>query len=152
VRYGLPAAHFICGAPHLNGLHQVFAAGHMLALTANSSGTWIEHHARHIKRLVGLRREFADALIDGRQEYQPATGAADVAAYAYRGAQHEILIVVNASRVEDYAKPLGMRGEHANSRWLDVLSDGGVFDVRAGVWIPELRVAREGIRVLRRLP
>jgi hypothetical protein len=46
-------------------------------------------HAAHIKRLVEIRQTYKDALIYGRQDYQPDTNHDDVIAYLYRGNKHE---------------------------------------------------------------
>jgi hypothetical protein len=126
VRYGIPEVrYFSNGGDSMNRLHQIYAAGHGLALChqhlLDGSGALVAH----IRRLVDIRRTHAEALIRGRQVYQPPTedGADDVAAYCYRGADGTtILMVVNTSEVGGYAGQLRLQPEHAGSSWTDLLT------------------------------
>jgi hypothetical protein len=102
VRYGIPEIRYFSnggdGDDSLNRLHQVYAAGHGLALChqhiVESGGT----HMAHIKKLVDIRRDHADALIRGQQTYQPETEDNRVAAYCYRGRGGKSILTVVKKR------------------------------------------------------
>ena len=73
VRYGYPdIRYFSNGGPSMNRLHQIYAAGHGLALCyqhlVENGGSTVAH----VKGLVDTRRRYADVLTRGRQVYQPA--------------------------------------------------------------------------------
>lgn len=128
VRYGIPEIRYFSnggsGDYSLNRLHQIFAAGHGLALCHQHLVENNGEHADHIRHLVDIRRTHSDTLIRGRQTYQPMPeGSGDaVAAYCYRGPRGTtILTVVNTART-DYSGRLRLRPEHAWSSWVDLLS------------------------------
>ena len=54
-------------------------------------GTFIYDNATQIQTLVEIRQPYKDALIYGMQPYQPQTGSTDVAAYFYKGTDHQII-------------------------------------------------------------
>ena len=142
VRYGVPEVNFITNGRNLNELNQVFAAGHNLAL-ANVDLVW----APYVKRLVKVRQEYKDALIYGLQAYQPETGEPDVAAYFYRGAEHDLITAVNTSSERAYGGHLKLDDAKPNSRWRDLLSDEVI--IASGGRIA-LRIPPQGLRILLR--
>lgn len=116
VRYGIPEANIYSNGKDRNQMNQIFAAGHSLALA--------DLHlpeAAYIRRLVRIRQEYKDALIHGKQAFQPHTGSDEVAAYFYRGAANKIITVVNTS-ASDYSGNLELGQEHGSS-WKELLSD-----------------------------
>jgi hypothetical protein len=119
VRYGMPEIRYFSNGLNLNELHQIYAAGHRLAL-CNQHRT--EGNASYIKKLVCLRKAYKDALIEGRQTYQPATASDEVAAYHYTGHENEIITVVNTSEILAYIDLLRLRPLHADSLWTDLLT------------------------------
>ena len=126
VRYGLPEIrYFSNGGDSMNRLHQIYAAGHGLALCHQHILDAKGAHVAHLKRLVDIRRNHAEALIHGRQTYQPKPdrGWDDLAAYCYRGrSASAIITVVNTSEDADYTGRLELRAEHAGSSWTDLIS------------------------------
>ena len=127
VRYGIPEVrYFSNGGDSMNRLHQVYAAGHGLALCHQHILEENGSHVGHLKHLVDIRRTHADALIHGQQTYQPqAEGPEDVAAYCYRGPSGlTIITVVNTSEEADYTGRLALRAEHADSAWTDLIGGG----------------------------
>jgi glycosidase len=97
---------FFSNGQSLNERQQVFAAGHGLALSSLFPGSFMFDHAERIRRLVELRREYKDALIDGRQLYSPTTGHAAVIAYYNAGATHDVVTAVNTSATDDHVAVL----------------------------------------------
>ncbi len=116
VRYGIPEANIYSNGKDRNQMNQIFAAGHSLAL-ANLHLP----EAEYIRPLVQIRQQYKDALIYGKQAYQPRTGNADVAAYFYQGAVNKIVTVVNTS-ANDYSGNLDLSQQHGSS-WKDLLSN-----------------------------
>ena len=117
VRYGLPHVNFISNGLDMNELHQIFAAGHPLALCWNwhpragySGGPDVfmrrQPERDHIKQLLEVRRNLKNGLVYGRQTYQPDTGDDDVAAYYYEGTAQCVLTAVNTSTTRTYFAPL----------------------------------------------
>jgi hypothetical protein len=125
VRYGSPRVNYFSNGRNLNELHQVFAAGHSLALCCNSpadGGNFIHDNAREIGALVSLRRLYKDALIYGTQRYQPRSDKPAVVAYSYRGQRNRVLTVVNTS-VGAYDGVIELDPEDAVFPWLDLTTD-----------------------------
>ncbi len=122
VRYGFPEVNFFGNGKDLNGLHQIYAAGYSLALCcAQKPGNFMSDYASHIKTLVQLRQKYRDALIDGRQVYQPTTDNPNIVAYDYEGTDNQLLVIVNTSD-QDYTGSIGLRQSEANTNWKDLLS------------------------------
>ena len=122
VRYGIPEANIYSNGKDRNQMNQIFAAGHSLALA--------DLHlpeADYISHLVRIRQEYKDALIHGKQLFQPRTGSDDVAAYFYRGAANNIITVVNTAP-GNYSGSLELTNEHGSS-WKDLLS-GQLLDAK----------------------
>ncbi|MBI3848374.1 MAG: hypothetical protein HY292_27390 [Planctomycetes bacterium] len=117
VRYGAPGMNWFSNGHDLNEMNQVWAAGHSLALCSNWPGTFMHDNAATIRRLVNLRRQFRNALIEGRQEYQPATGATNVIAFLYRGTRDVVLTVVNTASEGAFTGDVLLHDSEANSRW-----------------------------------
>jgi hypothetical protein len=74
VRYARPGVTWFTNGSNIVQLRQVFAAGHGLALSGNSVSspncrTFVFENSDEIRHLVTIRRTFADALVDGAQEY-----------------------------------------------------------------------------------
>jgi hypothetical protein len=129
VRYGIPEVrYFSNGGDSMNRTHQIYAAGHGLALCHQHILESDGMHVGHIKQLVDIRRTYAEALIHGEQWYQPSAedGRGDVAAYCYRGGGTTILTIVNTSESADYSGRLQLRAEHTGSIWTDLLSGRGL--------------------------
>jgi hypothetical protein len=145
VRYGVPEVTFITNGRNLNELQQVFAAGHSLALSDEDLPA-----AAYVKQLVLIRQQYKDALIYGEQAYQPDTGNLEVAAYFYRGAQHQLVTAVNVSEKNAYTGRLKLAEAEANSRWRDLLKNDTVL-VASGRDL-ELEIPAKGLRVLLREP
>jgi hypothetical protein len=118
VRYGIPEINWMTNGRNLNELQQVYAAGHNLALSDEDLPS-----AAYVKQLVEIRQEYKDALIYGHQAYQPETGDPHTAAYFYRGAQHQMIAVVNTSEEKPFAGRLILNSSESNSRWRDLLTD-----------------------------
>ena len=136
VRYGMPHVTFISNGLDMNELHQIYAAGHPLALCCNwhsnpdnpdYRGQDVFMHGEaeraRIKHLLDVRTNLKDALVYGRQTYQPATGDDDVAAYFYEGTSRSVLTVVNTSTSTNYSGHLALRPSEANRLWYNALAD-----------------------------
>jgi hypothetical protein len=122
VRYGIPEIGWFSNGKNINELHQVFAAGHGLAL-CNANFGFMSDNADHIRRLVEIRRQYADALVRGRQTYQPQTTSNEVAAYHYVGDEHEMLTVVNTSESMSHMIDITLRGSDADTTWADLINN-----------------------------
>lgn len=171
VRYGMPQVNFISNGTNLNELHQIFAAGHSLALCCNFPGEFINlphppdspppprspnfiyENAAEIKNLVCIRQTYKDALIYGAQSYQPVTGDKEVAAYFYQGAQNRIITIVN-TKDTPYEGSVILKSSEANSQWRDITSEdchnpgsGNVIQVQGQGQLP-ISVPAQGLRVL----
>jgi hypothetical protein len=124
-RYGLPKVRYFgnggSGEYSLNKLHQVYAAGHDLALCYQHISDGDEDH---IRELVRIRRLYADALIHGEQLYQLKTGSDDVVAYYYRDSRgsYDLITVVNTSPDIDHEVQLKLQPHHAGSVWTELLT------------------------------
>lgn len=119
VRYGMPEAHILSNGRNRNELHQIYAAGHDLALTHLELPD-----APYIKKLVEARQRYGDALIHGRQIGQPPTGSDAVIAYHYVGSTHSVLAAVNITpeiRSAELVVPSG-----APASWINVLTGEGI--------------------------
>jgi hypothetical protein len=142
VRYGIPEINFFSNGHNLNGLNQVFAAGHNLALSNADLPL-----APYIKRLVNIRQKYKDALIYGSQLYQPATGDPDVAAYFYRGKHHDLITIVNTSMERTYSGQLKLDEMEVTSLWRNLLTDE-VFEASGGRLV--LEIPPKELRILLR--
>ncbi|HIJ74911.1 MAG TPA: hypothetical protein HPP83_12495 [Candidatus Hydrogenedentes bacterium] len=117
IRYAMSEANVFSNGRDINGLNQVFAAGHNLALDAH----WLPH-ADYVRRLVQIRKRYKDALVSGAQAYQPKTESDAVAAYFYQGAKHQIITAVNIGETA-YEGRLVLRQGEAESVWRALLTD-----------------------------
>jgi len=142
VRYGAPEVNFMSNGRNLNELNQIFAAGHSLAL-CDAQLPW----AAYIKPLVHIRQEYKDALIYGKQAYQPATGDKDVAAYYYEGSKNRLITAVNTSAQRHYTGSLTLPAAEAGSTWQDLLTEE-VYKSKDGKLT--LKIPPDGLRVLQR--
>ncbi len=97
-------------------MDQVFAAGYSLAI----SDPW-RGHASYIRKLVEFRREYADAMIYGKQIFQPDTGEKDVYSYYFKGEINEIVTVANAAGRRIKIK-LRLGKDFSDSVWIDGLT------------------------------
>ena len=70
---------------------------------ANFPGTFMFTYADHIKKLVGIRLTYKDALIYGAQINQPSSSSSAVVAYQYLGTLQRIVIIV--SIVDELIEP-----------------------------------------------
>ena len=144
VRYGIPEQNIFSNGKDLNGLHQVYAAGHNLALCSYWPGTFMYDNAAHIRTLVEIRQKYKDALIYGQQAYQPQTSSEDVVAYFYDGTDNQIITVVNTSN-QNYSGSITMRASEANTSWQDLIA-GNVVTAN-GTSMP-VDLSSEGILIL----
>ena len=116
LRYAIPEANIYSNGDTISHLKQVYAAGFSLALSYH----W-EEHKEYIKKLVELRQQYKDAMIYGRQEYQPETENQYVAAYLFKGEQNTIVTLMNA-RSLTYNGNVELRSEYGNTAWVDELT------------------------------
>ena len=146
VRYARPGVTWFANGIDLNELHQVFAAGHNLALCPSWPHTSMLDAADHIKQLVTLRQTYKDALVYGHQAYQPRTGFDDVVAYRYRGAAHQLITVVNIGN-DERTVDLELRGELDGGLWRDRMRPADNYIARSDR-LPGVVMAARSIRVL----
>jgi hypothetical protein len=139
VRYGIPEANIMSNGHNRNELHQIYAAGHNLAL-ANLHLP----DASYIRPLVEIRQKYRDALIYGKQIYQPRTNSDDTAAYVYRGHSHTIISIVNRSSAK-YDGAIELRSDQADSTWRDIMT--GELSRSKGNLL-NLEVESEGLKLL----
>lgn len=118
VRYGIPEINFISNGRNLNELQQIYAAGYNLALT-NFHLVW----SQYINQLIKIRQDYKDALIYGKQLYQPSTGNSKVASYFFSGEQNDIITIVNTSEDQNYVGQIKLNESESNSTWKDLLTD-----------------------------
>jgi len=96
-RYGIPRANIFSAGPNvwgrdqpvLHDLNQIYAAGHNLAL----AGTSMSAGRPYLRRLVRIRRAFANALVEGAQT--DLLVRPDLIARRYLGASQEAITVIN---------------------------------------------------------
>lgn len=148
VRYGIPELNWFGNGVNLNELHQVFAAGHSLALCGFWPGSFMHDAAGHIRTLVQMRQTYKDALIYGQQTYQPRTGNQDVVAYHYRGETHQLITLVNIADTFDHSATLELRDADRDSIWRDLLTP--LLISANGNLLGPISVPRSGLRVLLR--
>jgi hypothetical protein len=149
IRYAAPEVTFFSNGYDLAELHQVFAAGHGLALSSCWPGSFMYDNRDHIKRLVEIRQDYKDGLIYGAQEYQPEPDHDTVVAYFYRGADHRIMTVVNTSR-EPLTTNIRLRQTETNAVWEDLLNAGMTL-ATAGTLLGNVALEGGGLRVLLRV-
>ena len=147
VRYGIPELNWFGNGVNLNELHQVFAAGHSLALCGFWPGSFMHDKAPHIRALVEIRQRHKDALVHGQQTYQPKTGNEEVVAYRYRGGISQLITLVNTADV-DHAVTLALRDEDRDSTWSDLLAP--LLVSANGNLLGPISVPRSGLCVLLR--
>jgi hypothetical protein len=122
VRYGIPEVHMFGNGLNLGGLHQIFAAGHGLALCSNfPGGGFMYDNAAHIKTLVEIRQAFRHVLIDGDQINQPGTDNPMVVAYQYQGGTDRIVTIVNLDDSDAMAN-ISLDTLDPGGRWINLLS------------------------------
>lgn len=161
VRYGMPNVNFFGNGRDLAELHQVFAAGHNLALC---TPCWVDKNDAdprtgpdfmwaaqgHIKALVDARKRFKDALVYGRQRASVPSTSPDVAVYGYDGTSNAVLTAVNLhSEARVTAVTLGA-GE-AGTTWQDAFT-GEAFRAEGRTLLVPVGPALDpsGIRILHR--
>lgn len=115
-KYGLPHANMFSGGLTMNEMNQVYAAGFGFQL----SDYWLSSN-KEIKPLLDIRREYKDALIYGKQVYQPATDNEYVAAYYYKGSDNSVVTIVNAGNMK-VAGLVTLRIDDAGTTWVDLIS------------------------------
>ncbi len=122
VRYGIPEVHMFGNGLNLGGLHQIFAAGHGLALCSNfPGGGFMYDNAAHIKKLVQIRQTFRHVLIYGDQINQPSTNNPVVVAYQYQGGTDRIITIVNLDD-SDATANISLDTPDPGGRWINLLS------------------------------
>ncbi|MBV8279158.1 MAG: hypothetical protein JO170_28385, partial [Verrucomicrobia bacterium] len=132
VRYGIPEVRIFGNGWNLNGLHQIFAAGHGLALCSNfPGGGFMFDSAAHINQLVQIRVTYGDALIHGAQVNQPRTSDPLVAAYQYQGSQNRILTVVNTADTHSTVD-ISLDTSDPGGSWKNLLGNE-TYQTRGGV-------------------
>ncbi len=123
VRYGIPEVRMFGNGRSLNGLHQMFAAGHGLALCNIQNGGFMADNAAHIQRMAQIRTQYRDALIDGLLIDQPKTGNLNVIAYHFQGRYTRVLTIVNIGPNDQVAN-IDLGPYDSGSSWQNLLSDG----------------------------
>lgn len=152
VRAAYPHVTMFSNGRDLNGLHQVFAAGHGLALNrqwpddARGHAASMLAEAAHIRDLVTARQHLKDALVYGQQQYQPQTGDPGVISYRYRGDLHHVITIVNIDPTP-HAVDLQLRGEEEGRFWSDVVDPSVAYLVTDGA-LHGVAMAPTSIRVL----
>jgi len=125
-RYAFPQSNlFSCGVD-FNDLYQYFAAGINLALSSHSinsmsghfEGITVEKRMETIRQLVEIRKNYADALIDGQLVCEPRTGSVYVPSYLFLGKEHTILNICSTLDC-GFDAQLDLGIEYANSKWCD---------------------------------
>ncbi len=156
VRYAMPNVNYYSNGRTLGELHQVYAAGHNLALCSpciprGTNNNFMDINRSHIKNLLDTRRTYKDALIYGQQQYQPKPNRPEVVAYYYQGSQNQIITLVNTSQYSQNVT-LTLDNDPSDSPWIDVLtqetftSSGQSLPVRIGGGN-----STQGLRVLQRV-
>ena len=140
VRYGMPEINIYSNGNNRNEMNQIYAAGHSLAL-ANLHLP----EAPYIRKLVEIRQKYKDALIYGKQTYQPRTGDPDVVAYFFHGREHNLITIVNIAD-QPYRGSLELKDRSASTSWRDVL--GEISPLRATHGELELAMEPKSLRVL----
>ena len=113
LRYSRSSLGVFTNGETVEEMNQVFAAGYSLAV----SDPW-RGHASYIKKLIEFRREYADAMIYGKQAFQPDTGEKDVYAYYFKGEVNEVVTVANAAGRRVKIKLMLGEG-YSGSVWVD---------------------------------
>jgi hypothetical protein len=147
VRYAVPEIAWYSNGLKLSELHQVFAAGHGLALCSAWPGSWMYDNAHHIRKLVEIRQQHADALVYGQQSYQPHTGTDNVVAYRYHGTHSDLLTIVNMDDGSATSVNLILQSNDRDTRWLDLLDSSTMK--ASGETLQGVSLAAGGIRVLK---
>ena len=147
IRYAAPEIAFFSNGRDLAQLHQVYAAGHNLALTSCWPFSFMYDHRVHIKRLVEIRQQHKDALIHGAQDYQPEPEDEGVVAYLYRGMRERILTVVNIAPAPRTTN-VRLRQTESGAVWEDLLTPG-VTLTAIGTTLSGVALDGGGLRVLR---
>jgi hypothetical protein len=147
IRYAAPEIVFFSNGRDLAELHQVYAAGHNLALTSCWPFSFMYDHRDHIKRLVEIRQQYKDALIYGAQDYQPPAQDEAVVAYVYRGQRDKILMIVNTTR-QPRTTSILLRQTETEAIWEDLLSPGLTMRT-VGTTLSDVMLDSGGLRVLR---
>ena len=124
VRYGIPEVRIFSNGIDLNGLQQIYAAGHGLALSSLWPGTFMFQFSAYIRCLVELRSTYRDALIHGIQSYQPQSDNPYVVAYLFEGTRHRILTIVNISGTDQTAS-IKLAAPDQGWAWKDLLNGDG---------------------------
>lgn len=143
LRFAMPEANIFSNGRDLNQLHQVFAAGHSLALDPH----WLPQ-AESIRPLVAIRRRYGDALVHGRLIDYWINPEHTVLAYLYDGSRHQVLTVVNTS---PDARHEAIRLIHgATGPWQAQLRAESISGQLApdGPIVFPLEIEPEGLRVL----
>ena len=147
VRYGIPEVHIFSNGFDLNGLQQMCAAGHGLALCNYWRTSFIYNFAQHIKKLVDIRTTYKDALIHGAQINQPPTGNPQVVAYHYRGTTYRIVTIVTIGSMNAIAN-IELNPSDPGGYWQDLLTPDKFFPIGGILQGVPLSTDEGGIRVL----
>jgi hypothetical protein len=132
VRYGIPEVRMFGNGLNIGGLHQIFAAGHGLALCSNfPGGGFMFDNAAHIQKLVQIRVTYRDALIHGAQINQPRADNPQVVAYQYQGSTHRIVTIVNLGDTNAKAR-VSLDSPDPGGKWVDLLGQGS-YRTKSGV-------------------
>ena len=161
-RYAYPGKTWFSNGSDIAQLRQVFAAGHSLALSGNCAAcacktAYVFDNRVEIRQLVKMRHDFADALVDGAQEYQPGAVPNDVerpvVGYYYRGSSNRIVTAANTNTAP-WAGTLQLAASEAGSVWTILPTAPGVLPspvtADSSARLP-LSIEGGGLRVLRRV-
>lgn len=142
-RYACPHANLFSNGTTMNELQQFFAAGINLALTP----IWqdIEPVPGTIRKLISLRREYSDPLVDGELVCQPDTGSITTPAYLYRGESRTVLTICHTTK-EAFEAEVRLPSEYVPSVWRSLLDNAAYPGDTAGVLC--IHMAPESLQVL----
>lgn len=118
LRYAYASMPLFTGGVTIEQMREMFAAGWSLAV----SSTW-QQHRTELGRLARLRTQYADCLIHGRQLAGVACDDSRVAAYAYAGETHTLLVAYNGN-ASAYQGTIELPEALQHQRWMNVLEDG----------------------------
>jgi hypothetical protein len=153
VRYGIPEVHIFGNGVDMNGLHQIYAAGHGLALCSYFPGSFMfdPDNAAQIKTLVTIRQSYADTLIHGIQINQPPASDPTVIAYQYLGTRHRMITIVNTGTMDP--KPdITIPSPDPGGVWEDLLTGQTFVTVEGVLHGVSMPAGLGSLRVLLRHP
>lgn len=118
VRYGNPHVNFFSNGKNLNQFNQIYASGHNIALAYYQM-----EHVNYIADLLDIRRNYKDAMIYGKQIYQPWCDNEEATAYRYQGTDNEMLIMLNVSETTPMNGEFVLLPADKDKQWKCIFGD-----------------------------